>query len=381
MISVLVCIAIPSTCLAQGSKVYEYDALGRLVVVERSASGKKTTYTHDSRGNRLSVIQSPPALVSIGIEDAAVVEGGQLNFTLTKSGGSGQTHTVDYATSGGTAGSADYTPVSGTISFAPNETTKTIVVQTTSDSVYENTETVFLDISNPTNGAAITNNRGVGSITNDDAAPRFAINNVTRQEGQSLVFTVTKSGSTAFSHNVNYATADNTAVADSDYVAQSGMLSFAPSETSKTITIATIDDTAGEQTENFRVNLSNPSNGATLSDAQGVGTITNDDNFSPIAVDDVFYEIPITGWIPIGVTANDIDPDSYPLIVVSAESFTSRVLVRIEPGARTISVKCNSCTSTNAVIRYSITDRPGGSVSSAVAIVNFRRGPPGGPEP
>ena len=52
---------------------------------------------------------------------------------------------------------------------------------------------MILTLSNPTNGASVTDGEGVGTIANDDAAPSFAINNVTREEGQNLTFTVTKS--------------------------------------------------------------------------------------------------------------------------------------------------------------------------------------------
>lgn len=91
-----------------------------------------------------------------------------------------------------------------------------------------------------------------------------------------LTFTVTRSGPTQ-AFTVDYATADGTASAGSDYAAASGQLSFAAGETSKTITVVVSGDTTVEGHETLFLNLSNPTNGATLGDAQAVGAIRNDD--------------------------------------------------------------------------------------------------------
>jgi hypothetical protein len=75
---------------------------------------------------------------------------------------------------------------------------------------------------------------------------------------------------------VNYATANGTATAGSDYNATSGTLTFAPGVTTQTITVQVRGDTTPEANETFAVNLSGASN-ATIADSQGVGTIINND--------------------------------------------------------------------------------------------------------
>ncbi len=76
---------------------------------------------------------------------------------------------------------------------------------------------------------------------------------------------------------VKYATANGTATAGSDYAAvPSTLLTFAPGQTSKTVTVNVAGDTIKETNETFTVNLSGAS-GATIFDGQGVGTILNDD--------------------------------------------------------------------------------------------------------
>jgi hypothetical protein len=110
--------------------------------------------------------------------------------------------------------------------------------------------------------------------------PAISISGVSRQEGNGgtidFVFTVTLSEASALTVKVDYATADGSATAGSDYVAQNGTLEFAPGETVKPITIEVIGDTQPEVNETFYVNLSNPQN-ATIQVGQGVGTILNDD--------------------------------------------------------------------------------------------------------
>lgn len=107
----------------------------------------------------------------------------------------------------------------------------------------------------------------------------FSINDVTMAEGDSgtinFVFTVSKSGSDAA--NVSFATSDDTATQPADYSNSSGTLSFAAGDTSKTFSVPVVGDAAVEGNENFTVTLSNPTNGATLGDATGTGTISNDD--------------------------------------------------------------------------------------------------------
>jgi chitinase len=75
---------------------------------------------------------------------------------------------------------------------------------------------------------------------------------------------------------VNYATANGTALAGSDYGPASGTLTFASGEVTKTVSISTEFTVGTEVTETMYLNLSAASIGATISDAQGIGKIKND---------------------------------------------------------------------------------------------------------
>ncbi len=225
---------------------------------------------------------------SLSINDVTVTEGNSgtvdATFTVTLSAASGQTVTVNYATADGTAtiADSDYQAAPSTmLTFNPGETTKTVTVKVNGDLFYEFNEDFFVNLSGQTN-STIADASGRGVITNDDAQPTLSINDVTMNEGNSgttsFVFTVTLTGQTHTTTTVNYATADGTAtVANNDYQAiPSTVLTFLPGETTKTITVLVNGDPNAEANENFFVNLSGAVN-ATITDNQGLGTITSDD--------------------------------------------------------------------------------------------------------
>ena len=115
--------------------------------------------------------------------------------------------------------------------------------------------------------------------------PFLSINDVAVTEGHSgttsAMFTVSLSAASASTVTVGYATANGTAAAGSDYVAASGMVTFPPGSTTQSIPVTVNGDTAVEPNETFFVNLSGATN-ATIADALGVGTITNDDLAPPV---------------------------------------------------------------------------------------------------
>jgi hypothetical protein len=231
-----------------------------------------------------TILDDDPA-PTVSIADASVSEGNvgdtTLSFDVTLSVASPSDVTVDYTTADGTATvvNGDYDATSGTLTFAAGETTKTLDVTVHGDATYEADEHLTLDLSNAS-GATIADDSGAGTITNDDPAPTFAIDDVSTAEGNAgitaFTFTVTKSGATELGSTVHFATGGGTATAGVDYAANSGTLSFGPSATTKSVTVLVNGDTGFEANETFHVVLSSPT-GGTISDATGVGTITNDD--------------------------------------------------------------------------------------------------------
>src|SRR5207247_644903 len=213
-------------------------------------------------------------------------------FTVTLSNASSQTVTVQYATADGTATVADtdYIAASGTVTFLPGQTSQPVTVTVNGDTKFEPNETFFVNLTLPTN-ATISDGQGQGTIVNDDTQPTIAISDVSANEGNAgptpFVFTVTLSNASSQTVTVQYATADGTAtVADTDYFAASGTVTFLPGQTSQPVTVIVNGDTKFESNESLFVNLTLPTN-ATISDGQGQGTIVNDDAKPTLSINNV----------------------------------------------------------------------------------------------
>ncbi len=222
---------------------------------------------------------------------------GTATITVTRTGGSDGTVTVDAATvAGGTAtggatcgGTVDYVTTTSTLTFGPGVTSQSFNITICSDALNETNETVNLALSNATGGATIgTQSTAVLTITDDDAVPSIAITSPSPlPEGNAgttpFTFNVNLSAASGQTITVHYQTADGTAtVANNDYVAiPDTTLTFNPGETSKPITVNVNGDLNVEPNETFFVNLSLPTN-ATIGTAQGTGTIQNDDNVLPV---------------------------------------------------------------------------------------------------
>ena len=113
-------------------------------------------------------VKGDPAL---SVADAEATEGddANLDFEVTLIPAATAQVTVDYATSDGTATSSmDYTSTSGTLTFAAGETSKTVSVPITDDTVSDDGETFTLTLSNAS-GAEIADSEATGTIRNTEA--------------------------------------------------------------------------------------------------------------------------------------------------------------------------------------------------------------------
>ena len=133
---------------------------------------------------------------SLAIDDASAAEGNgaatTLAFRVSLSAASSRPVSVGYATADGTAASpADYAAASGTVTFAPGETEKTIPVSVVADAAVEPDETFTLTLSNAVN-ATIGTGTATGRITNDDVRPLVTPGNYrgATQDGNFVFLTV-----------------------------------------------------------------------------------------------------------------------------------------------------------------------------------------------
>lgn len=247
-----------------------------------SAAGVVRVFLND--GNWIGGTMPPPP--SISISNVTVTEGNtgtqSANFTISLSSAWTQTITVQFLTASGTANSgSDFQSTGGTVTFAPGQTSQTVAVGVIGDRSPESTEAFFVNLSSPTN-ATIADGQGVGTILDNE--PRVSINDVSMTEGDSgtknFTFTVTLSAAYDQAVAVSFRTLNGTATSSgnqADFVAQTGSLTFAAGQTSKSITIQVKGDKKKESNENFSVELFNLSSNALFLDYLGLGTILNDD--------------------------------------------------------------------------------------------------------
>ncbi len=186
---------------------------------------------------------------------------------------------VAFGTADGSAvASADYIATNGTVTFAPGETNKSITVLVNGDLVDETHEAFFVNLSNPLH-AVLTSVQATGTILDDDTVP-LSITGTAVFEGNAgttnAIFTFYLTRPHVLPVSVDFATADGSAVAGSDYIATSGTVIFAPGETNKNITVLVIGDLLHERDETFVVNLSAQVH-ATLAATRASGTILNND--------------------------------------------------------------------------------------------------------
>jgi probable HAF family extracellular repeat protein len=115
-------------------------------------------------------------------------------------------------------------------------------------------------------------------------------------------FTVTLSPASSEPVTVSYSTANGSATAGSDYQSASGTVTFAAGETAKPISVLVNGDRAGEPNETFVVNVGLTSGAAVVGDAQGLGTIVDDE--PRVSIDSVSKNEGQSGTTPFAFTVN-----------------------------------------------------------------------------
>ena len=231
---------------------------------------------------------------TLSVNDVSGSEGGTLTFTVTLSVASEDTVGVTWtASAGGVSDTADTGDLAGTLtgtlSFAPGETSKTFTVSTAQDTTDEADETFTVTLSSPAN-ATLGDATGTGTIADDDGAPSLSVADAAAAEGSDVSFTVTLSAASGKTVTVRYDTSrpGGTTAEAADFTAQTNRtLTIPAGSTTGTIAVPTANDTIDEDDETFRLTLSSPTN-ATLApaDATATGTITDDDD-ATLSVNDV----------------------------------------------------------------------------------------------
>jgi serralysin len=280
-----------------------------------------------------SITPIDPLEPSLSIDDVSMNEGNigstDFIFTVTRSGDTSQTISVNYATGGGSAiAGVDYTSTSGTLNFGSGVTTQQIPISVMGDTDVEPDDTFVVTLSG-CSGCTISDGQGIGNIYNDDSSiSAISIDDVSifeQDDGSTdMIFTVTRSGDISAIMSVNYATGGGSATAGVDYASIFGTLFIFGGFSSGQIPVTVYGDTDVEPDETFVVTLSGCS-GCTISDGQGIGNIYNDDIVSsPTITIDSPDGGDIEGKIQLTSTVTDIsNPQvTYTMIHESGDEFT-----------------------------------------------------------
>ena len=231
-----------------------------------------------------------PGQASVNEGNTATVD---LRVPVTLSAPFALTVTVDWATQvvpdappGQADPATDYTAASGTVTFAPGETTQHVTISVNGDTLVEPNEYIVVQFTNPTN-AELGGGVGLGVITNDDRAV-VVPGGASVLEGNSgtsaLIVPVTLSNPSTQVVTVQWRTvfaphgAGSQSDPATDYTAASGTVTFAPGETTQRVTISVNGDTLVEADEYLVVQFGNATN-ARMGGVYGLGFgfITNDD--------------------------------------------------------------------------------------------------------
>ena len=255
---------------------------------------------------------SQPGLTVSSGEDAE--DAGSFTFTVTLNPSSQQTVTVDYATSDGTASSgADYTPVSGTLTFSPGDTTKNVTVTIADDDVDESDETFNLTLSDAVN-ASISTPTGTFTVQDDDTAGvTVSDTSLELDEGDSDTYTVVLDSQPT--HTVTIAVNDPS---NTDVTADPADLTFTTVnwDTAQTVTVTASQDSGHDDED---------------------GTVTHtaastDTKYDGITVSDVSVDVTDDDDVP--VTAS-FEQGAY--TVAEGNSVTVKVTLSADP-ERTVTI-------------------------------------------
>lgn len=225
-------------------------------------------------------------------------EGSAIKLFVVRTGGAQGTVTVNYATADGTAvGGTDYTPGSGTLTFANNETSKNFTINLTNNPLPQGNKSFTVALSNVTNGGTLSSpstttvtiqdnqtssaSSGQSVSSSSSSNPNGVMNlsalayMVNEKNGPITVTIMRDEGSTG-TVTVAYGTSNGTATSGSDYTTVNGIMTFNSGETSKTISIPVSYNMNITGSKSFNVILGSPTGGATL------GTTTT----SPVTIVD-----------------------------------------------------------------------------------------------
>ncbi len=276
-----------------------------------------------ARGSGTGTIIDDTPAPWINVADATLAVGsagtGTASFAVSLSSASTNTVKVHYATSDYTARAGlNYTAESGTLTFSPGVTTQTVTVPVRGGTPPEQASEFLLTIGTPVN-ATVQRNQAVALIVNNDRTGYFTVDDAIVAKPSSGTTTTNVAvrlvAPATIPVSVNYATADGSAVAGTDYTATFGTLTFPAGTTSLNVPITIAGNAAANPLRTFSLNLSSPSAGSAELRGSGAVAIRSTGNASQLTLKDA------------SVTKTDSGTATLNFTVVLSPASTSTVTV------------------------------------------------------
>lgn len=259
------------------------------------------------------IIMSTPAAVS---ENA-----GPQSIQIQLSAAQTYSVSVQYTTANNAAQSGtDFITASGTLVFAPGETTKVVSITLLNDYLYESNENYIFSLSNAQNlnvSAPMSINTSLVTpvINNDDPYVTINTSNVVESAGVQL-FNIVLSSAMSYNVSVHFATQNAGGLAGVDYVATSGNVTFAPGETIKTVAVNIINDYLYEGTVTYSMLLSNALN----ADVSLPMTI-----LSPLVTANILNDDPYISVAPTAAVSEQAGVQNFTVSLSSVQSYSVSV--------------------------------------------------------
>ena len=269
-----------------------------LSIGENALTVVATAEDESTQSYTVTVTRNPPK-AAIAAGHQVTEDNTTLTFTVTLTPAVDETVVVDYDTySTGVgdfaAAGEDYTAVSGSLTFAANETSRTFDVNILEDAADENDEDFYVRLLLPAGATNVALGFPFQTILifDDDDPPTIGIADASGDEGDPVSFTVSLSAASGKDVSFRYTTSiesDDTATSGTDFTAVTNRtVTIAPGNASTTLTVDTIEDSAFEDDETFTVTLSGPPSGTELnaalpSGAAATGTIVDDEELAQVS--------------------------------------------------------------------------------------------------
>ena len=251
-----------------------------------STSGGATIGAPGSAAIRVSGSAVPTSAGTLSLSAATysvAQNGGVLTVSVNRTGGSDGAVSISYATQPGTAvAGTDFTSASGTLSWASGDSSaKSFNVNVSNAAPYSGSKNFSIKLSSPTGGASVGElATATATITGSAAPPEAGALTLSSaaytvaQTSGSLTVSVSRTGGSAGTVAVRYATSNGTATAGTDYTSKTGTLTWAAGDTAaKTFTIAVSNTSPFTGSKTFSIALSNATNGSVLG-APSSATVT-----------------------------------------------------------------------------------------------------------